>query len=105
MFLYLAQVEGARQASPFDILLPMGVLFIIMYFLLIRPQKTKEKKHREMVSQLKKNDAVITSGGVHGTIVNVKEKTVIVRIDESVKIEVQRSSIIFAKKKDENNED
>ena len=60
-----------------------------------------KKQHKEMVSKLKKNDEVVTSGGVNGTIVNVKDDTVTVRVDENVKIEFQRSAVIHVKNRQE----
>ncbi|MEW6100906.1 MAG: preprotein translocase subunit YajC, partial [Candidatus Omnitrophota bacterium] len=65
--------------------------------LLIRPQKQKEKEHQKTLANLAKNDEVVTSGGMHGTVVNVKEKTVILRVDENVKIEVEKNCIAHVK--------
>lgn len=78
--------------------MPIIFIFVIFYFLLIRPQKKKQEEHQKMVSSLKKNDEVITSGGIHGTIVNLKDTTVTLRIDDNVRIEVQRSAVAFLKK-------
>jgi preprotein translocase subunit YajC len=80
-------------------LMPIILIFAIFYFLLIRPQKKKQAEHERMISSLKKNDEVITSGGIHGTIVNVKDLTVILRVDDNVRIEVQKNAIIHLKKK------
>jgi preprotein translocase subunit YajC len=66
--------------------------------MLIRPQKKKEQEHQKMLSNLAKNDEVVTSSGIHGTIINVKEKSVILRVDENVKIEVERNCIAYIKK-------
>jgi preprotein translocase subunit YajC len=77
---------------------PLILIFIIFYFLLIRPQKTKEKEHQKMLSSLTKNDDVVTASGIHGTIINVKDKTVILRIDDNVKIEIEKSCIAYKKK-------
>ncbi len=85
--------------SPLFNLLPIILIFIIFYFLLIRPQKKTQDEHKKMVANLKKNDEVITSGGIHGTIVNVKDSTVVLRVDDNVKIEVQKSSISVMKRK------
>lgn len=76
-------------------LIPMVLIFAIMYFLIFRPQAKKQKQLQAMINELKKGDKVVTAGGIHGTIAGVKEKekTFIVRIDEKVKIEVSRSSI------------
>jgi len=88
----------APQANPLINLFPLILIFVIFYFLLIRPQKTKEKDHQKMLTSLNKNDEVVTSGGIHGTIVNVKDKTVILRIDENVKMEIEKNAIAFVKK-------
>jgi preprotein translocase subunit YajC len=87
----------AQAVNPLINLFPLVIIFIIFYFLLIKPQKNKEKQHQQMLSTLNKNDEVVTSSGIHGTIVNVKDKTVILRIDENVKIEIEKGSIAFKK--------
>ena len=84
--------------SPILQFLPLVFLFLIFYFLLIRPQQQKQKNHATMVSKLEKNDEIITTGGVHATIVEVREKTLILRIADNVKIEIERSSIAEVKK-------
>jgi preprotein translocase subunit YajC len=86
------------QASPIASLFPLVLIFVIFYFLLIRPQKAKEKERQKMINALGKNDEVVTSGGIHGTVINVKEQTLILRIDENVKIEIEKSGIIYIKK-------
>lgn len=85
-------------ANPLIQLLPLALIFIIFYFLLIRPQKHKEKEHQKMLSTINKNDEIVTLGGIHGTVVNVKEKTLILRIDENVKMEIEKSSVAYIKK-------
>ncbi len=89
----------AQTVSPILNLVPLIFIFVIFYFLLIRPQKTKEKEHQKMLGNLNKNDEVITTGGIHGTIVNVKEKTVTLRVDENVKIEVDKNCIAVIENK------
>ena len=88
----------AQAVNPILNFFPMILIFIIFYFLLIRPQKTKEKEHQKMLEGLNKNDEVVTSGGIHGTIVNIKDKSVILRIDDNVKIEIEKSCIVYLKK-------
>ena len=87
-----------QAANPIMSFVPLVIIFIIFYFMLIRPQKKKEQEHQKMLSNLAKNDEVVTSSGIHGTIINVKEKSVILRIDENVKIEVERNCIAYIKK-------
>lgn len=89
----------ATGNNPLISLLPVIFIFVIFYFLLIRPQKKAQDEHKKMVAGLKKNDEVITSGGIHGTVVNVKEASVTLKVDDNVKIEVQKNSIAAMKRK------
>ena len=84
--------------NPLVRLFPLALIFIVFYFLLIRPQKQKEKQHQKMLEGVNKNDEVVTSGGIHGTIVAVKDKTVTLRIDDNVKMEIEKNSIAYIKK-------
>lgn len=88
----------AQTVSPIVNLIPFIFIFIIFYFLLIRPQKKKEQEHRLMLEKLDKNNEVVTTGGIHGTVVNVKEKSVVLRIDDNVKMEVEKGCIAYVKK-------
>ena len=88
----------AAQPNAIVSLMPIIFIFAIFYFLLIRPQQKKQKEHEKMISELKKNDDVVTSGGIHGTVVNVKDSTLTLRIDDNVKVEVNRNAISYVKK-------
>ncbi len=91
-FLIAAQAQG----NPMKTMLPlMIIMFAVMYFLIIRPQKQKEKKRLEMISNVRKQDRVVTAGGVHGVVTSVKENEVIVRIDDAkdVKIKIDKSAV------------
>ena len=79
-------------------LMPIIFIFGIFYFLLIRPQQKKQKEHEKMITSLKKNDEVVTNGGIHGTVVNVKDDTLTVKIDENVKVEINKNAIAYLKK-------
>ncbi len=74
-------------------LMPIVLIFVIFYVLLIRPQKKAQEEHKKLLAQLKKNDEVTTTGGIYGTIVNVKDDTVTLRVDDNVKIDVLKSAI------------
>lgn len=78
--------------------IPLIFIFLVFYLLIIRPQQKRQKEHQAMVSNLKKNDEIVTSGGIYGTIVNVKEKTFVVRIDENAKIEIEKNSVAHTRK-------
>lgn len=80
-------------------LIAIILIFAVFYFLLIRPQKKAQDEHRKMLASLKKNDEVITAGGIHGTIANVKDTTVTLKVDDNVKVEIQKSSVTSIKRK------
>ena len=75
-------------------LIPLALMGLVMYFLLIRPQQQQQKKLEKMQKEMKKNDTVVTYGGIHGTVVNVKEETVILRVDDNVRLEVDKSAVV-----------
>jgi len=87
-----------QAVNPVVNLFPLVLIFVIFYFLLIRPQKAKDKAQQKILSGLNKNDEVVTSSGIHGVIVNVKEKTIILRIDDNVKIELEKNCVAYLKK-------
>jgi preprotein translocase subunit YajC len=74
-------------------LIPFAAIIAIFYFLIIRPQNKKQKETQRMLSALKKGDKIVTIGGIHGVIQNVKESSVIVKVDENTKLEFSRSAI------------
>ncbi|HTO91031.1 MAG TPA: preprotein translocase subunit YajC [Candidatus Sulfotelmatobacter sp.] len=69
-------------------------IFVILYFLLIRPQQQRQKKADQMLKELKKGDRVVTSGGIIGTIVGVDDAKAVLRIADDVKVEFTKSSIV-----------
>lgn len=85
--------QGSSAPNPLVNLFPIFLIFIIFYFLLIRPQQKKELTHRKMLETLKKNDEVVTTAGIYGTVVNVKDKTVVIRVDDNSKIEFDKSAV------------
>lgn len=82
-----------QAVNPLLQFFPLGMIMLIFYFLMIRPQQKSEKQRKEMLKNIKKNDEVVTAGGVHGVVVNIKDKTVSLRVDDNVKMEVDREAI------------
>jgi len=78
-------------------LVPYVIIFGVFYFLVFRPQQKKQKQIKEMLANIKKNDDIVTASGIHGTVVLVKEKTVVVRVDEGCRIEFDREAIALVK--------
>ena len=99
---FLAQTTTAPQPtapSSVGMLVPMIAIFAIMYFLIIRPQNKRQKELATRVSALKTGDKVVTSGGIHGIVANVKEgATLSLKIADNVKIEVDKTAIASVEK-------
>ena len=72
---------------------PLILIFVVFYFLLIRPQQKKAKEHQSYLSNLKKGDKVVTGGGIHGQIAGLSDTVVTLEIAENVRIKVNRSAI------------
>ena len=86
---------GEAGAGGFSAFVPIILMFVIFYFLLIRPQQKKTKEHREMISSLKKGDRIITSGGLHGRITGIKESegVLVVEIADKVRVKIARGNV------------
>ena len=84
---------GAPRSSLVSMLLPLVAMFAIFYFLVIRPQKKQQKEHKDMLAELKKGDKVQTIGGILGTIVKVKDKSILIRVDENSTIELKKDAV------------
>lgn len=86
-------MNNPQSGMLLNLVLPMASVFLIFYFIYIVPQRKEQKKFKMMLDALKKNDQIVTAGGVHGTIVNVKEKTFVVRVDDNARIEIDKSAV------------
>src|SRR5215471_19261802 len=84
------QVPGGGIGSFF---VPLIFIFVIMYFVMIRPQKKRQEQQQKLMAGLKTGDRVVTNAGIHGLISNVKENTVLVKVADNVKIEMEKSAI------------
>ena len=90
---FFLAASAQQQPGFMSMIMPLMLMLPIFYFMLIRPQQKKQRQFKEMVSQLKKNDKVVTAGGIHGLVVGVKEQTITVKIADNVKIEIDKSSV------------
>jgi len=85
--------DAAGQPSALAQFLPLILIFIVFYFLLIRPQMKRAKEHKQLVASLNKGDEVVTSGGMLGKITELNDSFVTLELAESVKIKIQRHAI------------
>jgi len=74
-------------------LVMFGLIFVIFYFMIIRPQQKRQKERQKMLEAMKKGDKILTAGGIYGTVVGVEDKTVLVQIADNVKVKVDRGSV------------
>lgn len=77
-------------------------MFLVLYLFILRPQMRKQKNQQKMIDQLQKGDAIVTSGGIHGIITNLKDDVIVVKVAENVRIELSRSAVSRVKSGTEN---
>lgn len=94
-------MTGPGMSNLLQFVVLMAIIYLIFYFLLIRPQSTKQKQHQEMLKGLRKGDKVITSGGIYGIVSKVRDEVVVLLVAENVKIEVAKSAIATLKERGE----
>lgn len=85
--------EGAQQGGGLMTMLPLVLMFVIFYFLLIRPQQKKAKEHRNLLGNLRKGDKVITNGGLYGEITGLTDTTLTIEIAPKIRVKVARSHV------------
>jgi preprotein translocase subunit YajC len=90
--------EGAPQPNLLMQMFPLILIFVLFYFVLIRPQQKRQKEHEKLVAGLKSGDRVVTSAGIHGLIANVKDTTVVIKLADNIKVEFDRSAVVKVEK-------
>lgn len=92
-FINPAFAADAGGSGGFASLIPLVLIMVIFYFLLIRPQQKKLKEHRNLVNEIKKGDTIVTSGGLYGKIIDVKDDVLKIEIADGVRVNVKRDTI------------
>ena len=90
---YAQSAPGMTGPGSMMTIVPFVLIFVIMYFMVIRPQQKKAKDHQALLNKLKKNDEVMTSGGIYGKVVDLKENVVMLEVAANVRIRVARGQI------------
>lgn len=88
-----APAAGAGAAGGFASFLPLILIFVVFYFLLIRPQQKQAKAHQKFLSELKSGNKVMTKGGIHGTITNLTDSVITLEVAKDVRIKISRDAI------------
>lgn len=99
--LFLAQAAPEQPPVLFQFM-PLIIIAVLFYFLLIRPQQKKQKDHQNLIASVKTGDKVVTSAGIHGIVSNVKEHTILVKVADNVKIEMDKAAVASVTKAAEN---
>jgi len=99
-FLIAMAPQGGDGGGLVSTLIMFGAIFLIFYFMIIRPQQKRSKERDKMLSNLEKGDKVVTNGGIHGIIAGLEEKTALLQVSDNIKLKVDRSAIttVLAKK-------
>ncbi len=84
----------AAAGSSWSMWIMLILIFVVMWFFMIRPQRKQQKELQKFRDGLKKGDKVVTIGGIYGTVVEIKEKTLLIEVDSSVKIKVDKNSVV-----------
>ena len=92
--LYFLQAAAQQQPSALPTILMFGAIILVMWLFMIRPQRKQQKQLQEFRNSLKKGDKVVTAGGIFGEIVEVNEKTALIRVDGDVKLRVDKQSLV-----------
>lgn len=89
-----AAAAGGDMSSSLMSMLPLVLMFVVLYFVMIRPQMKRQKEHRSMVEALAKGDEVATAGGILGRVVDLDEQFLFIEIASGVKVQIQRSAVV-----------
>ena len=85
---------GAEGSSPWTMIIFLVLIFGVFYFLMIRPQRKRQKEHQQLVEELKRGDQVITAGGIYGQIESLSEDSIVLKIESGSTIRIARGSVI-----------
>jgi preprotein translocase subunit YajC len=94
-YLLMAQpASGGAEANPIMTFLPLVLIIVVFYFFMIRPQMKKQKELTTFRNSIAKGDKVVTTGGIYGKIIELKDNTVLLQVDDNVKIRVDKAAIV-----------
>jgi len=92
--LVFLQTAEPKAGGNYSLFLVMILMFVVMYFFMIRPQQKKQKEMAQFRNSIQKGDKVVTIGGIYGTVVEIKDNILFIEIDHNVKIKVDKSSVV-----------
>jgi preprotein translocase subunit YajC len=90
----MAQPQGGAEPNPLMSFLPLILIVVVFYFFMIRPQMKRQKDLRKFRESIQKGDSVVTTGGIYGKVAEIKDTTILLQVDEGVKLKVDKSAVI-----------
>lgn len=94
MFTLLQAAAPAAQGNSWSMWIMLALIFVVMWFFMIRPQRKQQKELQNFRDSLKKGDKVVTIGGIYGTVCEIKEESVLIEVDNNVKIRVSKQALV-----------
>jgi len=92
-------VEGAEGGFDWTIIIFMVLIFAVFYFLMIRPQRKRQKEHKQLMDELKRGDKVVTAGGIYGVIESLSEDSIVIKVESGATMRVSRSSVALKRER------
>ena len=94
MTILQAAAPAAQQGSGWSMWIMLGLIFVVMWFFMIRPQRKQQKELQNFRNSLQKGDKVVTIGGIYGTVCEIKDNSVLIEVDNNVKIRVSKQALV-----------
>ena len=93
-FLLDAAPQAPQQGNPWSMWIMLGAVFVIMWLFMIRPQRKQQKELEKFRNELKKGDKIVTAGGIYGTVAEIQDRTVLIKVDGEVKLRVDKQGLV-----------
>jgi len=89
----MAPAQPGQQSDPIMAFLPLVIIIFIFYFMIYRPQKKRQKAREQQVNQIEKGDKIITASGIHGTIAQIEDTTILLQVSDNTKIRIEKTAV------------
>lgn len=93
-YILMAQPQNGAEPNPLMSFLPLILIVVVFYFFMIRPQMKRQKELRKFRESIQKGDNVVTTGGIYGKVAEIKDTTILLQVDEGVKLKVDKSAVV-----------
>ena len=93
----IPQEEGGEGGFNWTIIIFLGLMFVVFYFFMIRPQRKRQKEHQEMIQEMKRGDKAVTAGGIYGVVDTISEDSIVLKVESGAMIRVDKSYVTIRK--------